>query len=618
MTTNKIVPVPLSYQSEIGTCKNVLLIDSSLKASEQFYTSANSETYPIIYSATSQKSDLLEVLRKFTTIDKLAFAFKPNNGHNKVFMDSKTFLSEETTNFIVSVVKEFQIKEVDFLADSLNNYANWTSFFETIKTQTGVIIENNGKAQLKEKNTAIYFNSIFDYPVYLYDDIDPFVYLNTPTCVASTGKYIYVGLIGEDRIVRVDALNPAIIVENYIVLPTGYEPSSIMIHGNDLYVGSGNPSFSCVGKYTFNRNGTVSGTHNFVTIPGYSVIRGITESNGIIYCSDAFNSRIIKFSANSPGSVDTNVIQNSGLDYNQGIVANGNYLYICNIYSNSIARYELNAVDNSFDLYWLSIDPNGGRPFDITVADNVLYITYDVTLSNPTVNKQYVAKYDLNTNTYNSRYRSIETSLGCCAFNTYLYVTSWNNNYVARFDLTIESMEIYAGYNGSQAKRPRYMVRYGDYIYTANYGNPTDYTESSISRLHVTSGEYIRNFIPHNDNSTTYIYGRPMTIAISDIGGGYIYLWVLTTDGYIGRYQINTSGNWVGTVQDWARNINPNCNGMIMQYVSGSRWDLYMANYTDKYIARVVDIFTRDTRDPSIQTSNSGWPSYTYLFFTIM
>ena len=68
-------PTPLVYPSPTEgqtQYNNVLLICSEVQDYQTFVDSANSSTFPIVYSVTSSKTELLGLLRsKFTNISRL-------------------------------------------------------------------------------------------------------------------------------------------------------------------------------------------------------------------------------------------------------------------------------------------------------------------------------------------------------------------------------------------------------------------------------------------------------------------------------------------------------------------------------------------------------------------
>ena len=142
-TTNKPA---LVYPSSATGCKNVLLIDSAVKDSKLFLSSANESTFPITYSARSLKTELLVLLQtNFTSIDRIGIVFSSNvfsetkinentanliasaGRDSKPFLDGKPFFGKGATNndnveFLISVIKQFGVKNIDFLAcNTLNS-----------------------------------------------------------------------------------------------------------------------------------------------------------------------------------------------------------------------------------------------------------------------------------------------------------------------------------------------------------------------------------------------------------------------------------------------------------------------------------------------------------------
>ena len=61
----------LVYPQNASGHKNVLLIDSNVKDSHVFSSSANDSTFPIIYSSTSTKTELLSLLKTTSQIVRL-------------------------------------------------------------------------------------------------------------------------------------------------------------------------------------------------------------------------------------------------------------------------------------------------------------------------------------------------------------------------------------------------------------------------------------------------------------------------------------------------------------------------------------------------------------------
>ena len=120
---------------------NLLLIDDSVMDSQVFGDSANNSTFPIIYSPTSAKSDLLAVLRQnFTTINRIAvcFTFMSNS---EMFLDYQPFFNDnessespysENIAFLISVINEFKVTNIDFLACNTLNYPEWVNYYNIL------------------------------------------------------------------------------------------------------------------------------------------------------------------------------------------------------------------------------------------------------------------------------------------------------------------------------------------------------------------------------------------------------------------------------------------------------------------------------------------------------
>ncbi len=425
---------------------------------------------------------------------------------------------------------------------------------------------------LKEKNKNFFIN-----------DINPIINVLKPKYITTYGKYILLTSEESDNIISLDINDNYKINDKFIRLPLNFKPAGIIKYNDIIYVASSNPDFSCIGKYEFENYKFIKGTYNFATIPGNAGFEGITILNNNIYCSDKLNKRIVKI--NQAGTVHGNFIENIGLDENKGIVSNDDFLYICNYNTMSIVKCDL---DLNYNLNWFVLE---GNPIDICVKNNILFITYNSLVNN----YSYIAKYNLNDNTYNLRWRLVSYPYGCTILgNLKLFVASPNNNYIAKYYILLDPIETYVNYISGSAKTPRCMTQWNDYVYIANFGNNFNSVESSISRIHITNGTYDRNFIPTFIGSTMYINGKPMSITLSDDGNGNVYLWVLTSTGVIGRYQLDNLGNWTGSfIREYARNIESKCNDMKIHW-SGTQCNLYMANYNDKYIGVIINIFNRN------------------------
>ena len=122
------------------TIKNVILIDDSVKNYNLFVNSCNTETFPIVYSQSSDKGALLHLLKsKFTnSITRLCIVFSFNE--NVMFLNNESFQDSSATSFMINLIQEFNIKNIDFLACNTVLYSKWTQYYSLLFKQTGVIV----------------------------------------------------------------------------------------------------------------------------------------------------------------------------------------------------------------------------------------------------------------------------------------------------------------------------------------------------------------------------------------------------------------------------------------------------------------------------------------------
>jgi len=164
---------------------NVLLIDRSVQEYQQFIDSANADTFPIVYSVMSSKTDLLALLKTtFTSISRIGIvSHSYSSGDAITFLDNeKLFIPNEVNanqQFIIDVIKEFQIKNIDYLACNTLNFPNWVNYYNNITKDTGVTVgaSNDKTGNIKyggdwtmestsENVELIYFSKSIEYYQY--------------------------------------------------------------------------------------------------------------------------------------------------------------------------------------------------------------------------------------------------------------------------------------------------------------------------------------------------------------------------------------------------------------------------------------------------------------------
>ena len=158
---------------------NLLLVDSSIPDYQVFVTSVNSSTIPVLYSNTTTRTEILTQLSAYTSIDRIGIAFS-NNGYN-IFLENDMFFGDNM-NFIISLIQEKNVKNIDYLACNTLNSSTWVQYYNTITEQTGVIVgaSNNASGNIQyggdwvlestgQDIEFIYFTQSIEYYKYLLD-----------------------------------------------------------------------------------------------------------------------------------------------------------------------------------------------------------------------------------------------------------------------------------------------------------------------------------------------------------------------------------------------------------------------------------------------------------------
>ena len=202
---SNVAPTPLQYCEIVEGIENqftnVLLIDSCVPDYQTFVTSVNSSTFPIVYSTMSTKTELLELLQKmFTSIPRIGIVFTSTSENSKTFLDCEPLFKEvepysENVQFIIDVIKEFSVTNIDYLGCNTLNYTSWRNYYNVVTLNTGVIVgaSNDKTGNIKyggdwtmestgQDIELIYFTQSIKYYTYLLDNVNTSI-------LAATGTY---------------------------------------------------------------------------------------------------------------------------------------------------------------------------------------------------------------------------------------------------------------------------------------------------------------------------------------------------------------------------------------------------------------------------------------------
>jgi len=182
---------PFIYPQTTGEFTNVLLIDDSVQDSQIIFDSVNSNTFPVIYSRNSKKTELMELLdSKCKSIDRIGILFNSLGETSPLFLDLKPLMLpdeaaapySENVEFMIELLKKFQVKNIDYLACNTLLYDSWKTYYAILKDQTGVIVgaSNDRTGNVKyggdwimestnEDIELVYFTRNIEYYQYLFD-----------------------------------------------------------------------------------------------------------------------------------------------------------------------------------------------------------------------------------------------------------------------------------------------------------------------------------------------------------------------------------------------------------------------------------------------------------------
>jgi len=441
-------PFPIIYPPVKNGCRNVLLIDHSIADANLFATSANENTYPIIYSVTSTKTEVLSLLKQhFTTIDRIGIVFASSSSSNsqQLFLDVKPFFTEESesnsenVDFLVSIIKDFSIKNIDYLACNTLQYPNWVNYYTILSNETGVVVgaSNDKTGNIKyggdwimestsQNIEFVYFTKSIEYYQYLLDN-----------------PYWSSGFIG---------------------------PVGITIHGDSMYVAN----------YGYSEGGGDGSTISQINLSDGSITNAnwatglnsplfLVTDTSYMYVSNfgyynLSETTITKIDLLTGSIIDAS--WSTGFSSPAGLAIDASYLYVSNYTIGTISKIRLS--DGSVvDASWSS---GFSGPFGLRIDASYLYVANDgyggdfgSTISKVNLSDGSVEKYDW--------VSGLAAPVDLAIAGSYMYVSSLydETGVVSQINLSDGSIEKYDWVTGFIG--PTGLVIDGSYIYVANIGN---------------------------------------------------------------------------------------------------------------------------------------------------
>ena len=456
-------PSALQYPEGIlssASYTNVLLIDSLVKEYQTFYSSSNSLTFPIVYSRASSKSDLLSVLRlRFTTIDRIGIAFCANEW----VLDMAPFYegaNSPNLAFVINLIKEFNVKHIDFLASSTLNSPDWTNYYTILENETGVIIgaSNDQTGNLKyggdwiteitsEDVEMIYFTNSIAYHTYLLYSSNAFIWATIGinyTYVLAHDGFLYVSYVGSYplRIGKISLTDPTLYNPNWAEIVIELEvvtgnAGGLAIHNGYIYLSSK----GYISKISLTDPG---GDHEYK----WAITRGNTEidywnDDIIIYDGYLYNSNWNNgVTSDIIGSIGRINLSNPHGDNNQfwaigllhsaycGMAISDGYLYVTSFDTDTIDKISLAHPENDFAKPWTT---TGNGPQALSIINGYLYVSnrYEntigkISLTDPISNNDKNWKMDVGSN---------NDLWSCYYYSGSFYLTQYYSNDIIKFFL---------------------------------------------------------------------------------------------------------------------------------------------------------------------------------------
>jgi alpha-tubulin suppressor-like RCC1 family protein len=255
---------------------NVLFIDRDIK--DGLVSSVNGNTLSIMYSSATTKKEVLSVLRQtFTTIERIGIAFVINPVN--MFLDNQPFDEYSNLSFIIYIIKEFNVKNIDYLACNTLNYPEWNTYYKQLTTNTNVIV---GASSDKTGNVKyggnwimestcqdiefIYFTKNIEYYRYLLDLNEGFfILIKSDNTLWGTGNNSH-GQLGTGDNTNKTALTQMITGKIPLSTKCGANHTIVLMNDNTLW-GTGDNFYGQLGTSDNSDKSVLTQMNTFGKIP---------------------------------------------------------------------------------------------------------------------------------------------------------------------------------------------------------------------------------------------------------------------------------------------------------------------------------------------------------------
>ncbi len=240
-----IISLPSMISEGDEQLTNVLLIDNGVKDYQTFIDSVNSSTFPIVYSTSSSKTKLLILLQTVFSgvgINRICIIFASTLGiimfldNKPLFVENESVPYSENVQFIIDIIKQFEVKNIDYLACDTLKYKKYVDYYRLLEQNTGVIvgasddktgnIKSGGDFVMESTSQdieTIYFTKNMEYYSFLLD--------NPPNI--NTSEIIYDNL-NVYSFLTLDIVKPVPYIYN-LVMPMWIKQFIMYINDNRIF-----------------------------------------------------------------------------------------------------------------------------------------------------------------------------------------------------------------------------------------------------------------------------------------------------------------------------------------------------------------------------------------------
>ena len=285
-----IIPLVYNVDTNYALITNILLIFNEVQSYDTLVNSCNQTTLPIVYSIYSSKQELLEIVALCPNFKRLGFAFHDSMlAYNKLFLDNQPFFLNETDllenavyspnlQFIIDLVKNNSLTNIDYLACNTLNFANWTKYYDIIYKATGVVVgaSDDKTGNIKYGADWILESSNEDIKlIYFTDSIENYAYTFATSAIGVSTTITAADVAGGIVYTWPVSISGGTTVGNTVVISFG--PGIIFTTASQYFI--------CASNNYITFDGSTNGIVNDISInttlyPGL-IYNGSTSVNGI-------------------------------------------------------------------------------------------------------------------------------------------------------------------------------------------------------------------------------------------------------------------------------------------------------------------------------------------------